>query len=179
MKNPITVQLQYPNDADIGRIVDHLTTVGKGTGAPRIIIDNPDADEYVKAVIERATGRGVAINAELSDRDAKRYTDNYDTDPSEPVVMGNMQGATSIEEQRAEQVNDNLVAVTDDERSPPGTPTAGREARAEKAAPPANAEPPRENPGFTIDTGEAVAERVEAEEANPGATTEARPETDQ
>lgn len=176
MKNPITVQLQYPNDADIGRIVDHLTTVGKGTGAPRIIIDNPDADEYVKAVIERATGRGVAINAELSERDAKRYTDNYDTDPSEPVVMGNMQGATSIEEQRAEQVNDNLVAVTDDERSPPGTPTAGREARAEQAD---GAEPERENPGFSVDTGEAVAERVEAEEANPGATTEARPETDQ
>ena len=176
MKNPIVVKLTYPNDADIGRIVDHLTTIGKGTGAPRIIIDNPDADEYVKAVIERATGRGVAINAELSERDAKRYTDNYDTDPSEPLVMGNMQGATSIEEQRAEQVNDNLVAVTDDERSPPGTPTAGREARAEKAA---GAEPERENPGFSVDTGEAVAERVEAEEANPGATTEARPETEQ
>ena len=176
MKNPIVVKLTYPNDADIGRIVDHLSTIGKGMGAPRVEVENPEADEYVKAVVERAKGRGVAVNSDLSESDRPRFTDDYNTDPTEPIVMGSLQGETSIEEQRAQQVNENLVAVTHDERSPPGTPTAGREARAEKAG---TAEPPRENPGFSGDVGEAVADRVEEEAADPDPTTEARPKTDQ
>ena len=176
MKNPITVQLHYPNDADITVIVDHLTSIGKGYGAPRIVIEGDDNDEYLQAVIERATGRGISINAELSESDRSRFTDDYNTDPTEPIVMGSLQGETSIEEQRAQQVNENLIAVTEDERSPPGTPTAGREARAEKAG---IAEPPRENPGFSGDVGEAVADRVEEEAADPDPTTEARPKTDQ